>query len=828
MIILAIALLVSTLLGNVLIRFRAYENFSNAIYYRRMAQAQSLDDWLETGVEIVNNVHRILPHLHGQQITDIVASLAQEFEFIESLWVATHDGSFYDSSHFVPPDDPDFITYLRPWWLTAEAAGGETSITLPYVHATTGEQMAAVSRYIHNLNGQPAVIATNIYLNALGAMVSDFQAEVEGYLMVLGPNGEIIVHPDAMYMPSADGWQYISTFSGQGEVFGRLRAGENMIVHNCQNGVSSYFILFDLNTVGWSMVAIVPTSVVGTPIFQMVRTLVVLVACTLLVMALAIFIFTFVKIIKPVDNIRRNLKHVARGELNINIDLRNTSRDEIGWLTHDISGLVDAIKTIVHDLTIACQQYMKVGDMYYTINDRKYQNSFKEVILLVNTLLSQNTENIMSISAASNQIGDGDFSAALEIDDWPGEWVAIPESLNSLTSNLRDVTAEIDGMIEAAAVKGDLNFHIDTDKHRGDWREIMKGLNRIAKAVNAPITEIRNSIDILNQGMFSPPPITGDYAGDFLSIKNDWNDYVRGLPGYMTAISDCLGAIAAGDLTHSITKNLMGDYDDVRQSVNKIVSNLHKTMTEISMASEQVLSGANQISISANELSSGAQEQASAVQELNATIDMISQQTRQNAESAMSANELSSKSATTAQEGNNAVTQMVDAMMEIKESSRGISQIVKTIQDIAFQTNLLALNASVEAARAGEQGKGFAVVAEEVRTLAGRSQEAVNQTTTLIQDSISRVDSGSSIAGSTSKSLDAIVASADQVLQVIRRISNASKEQADAIVHVGEGLAQISRVTQGNSAVSEETASASQELNSQAEMLQQLVAFFKL
>jgi len=251
-------------------------------------------------------------------------------------------------------------------------------------------------------------------------------------------------------------------------------------------------------------------------------------------------------------------------------------------------------------------------------------------------------------------------------------------------------------------------------------------------------------------------------------------------------------------------------------------------MSEISTAADQVLSGASQISNSASGLASGAQEQASSIEELNAAIDVLNQQTQQNADNAMNANKLSSLSATNAQEGNKAMNQTLGAMLQIKESSGNISKIIKTIQDIAFQTNLLALNASVEAARAGEHGKGFSVVADEVRTLAGRSQEAANETTTLIQDSIEHVETGSRIAESTSNSLYSIVTSAGEVAEIIDSISTASQGQAVAIAQVSDGLAQISKVTQSNSGVSEETAAAAEELNSQADLLRQLVSFFKL
>ncbi|MCL2578129.1 MAG: methyl-accepting chemotaxis protein [Defluviitaleaceae bacterium] len=545
------------------------------------------------------------------------------------------------------------------------------------------------------------------------------------------------------------------------------------------------------------------------------------------------------KLISPIKHLASVVSDVSHGRVNINKDM-NLSHDEIGMLTNDVYGLVDVIKSIVDNLSEAHKQYMKVGNVYYQMDTSEYENSFKEVIENVNSLLKENAEDIMSMSGVLNQVSSGNFDLSMEVSAWPGDWAAIPIAVNNLTGNLKGVSAEINTMIDATANKGDLTFKTDAAKYDGDWRKIMSGLNDIAKAVAEPFKAIHMALDEMTDGNFDLDKIdkklaavglesnAAKYRGEFSEVIKAIETTVSEISSYISEITDVLAAVSGGDLTVTIRREYVGSFAAIKSSINNISASLNKTMSEISSASEQVLLGAKQISTSAMDLANGAQQQASAVEELNASVDIINQQTRQNADDASEASGLSNKSSANAKEGNEAMKHMLVAMSQIKESSNDISKIIKVIQDIAFQTNLLALNAAVEAARAGEHGKGFAVVAEEVRSLAARSQTAAEETTGLIGDSIARVDSGSNIAESTSASLDVIVKNANEVMGIISNISASSQEQAEAISQVSIGLGQISQVVQGNSAVSEEAAAASEELNSQAELLQQLVSFFKL
>ncbi len=284
--------------------------------------------------------------------------------------------------------------------------------------------------------------------------------------------------------------------------------------------------------------------------------------------------------------------------------------------------------------------------------------------------------------------------------------------------------------------------------------------------------------------------------------------------------------IAQGDLTVDVHPR--SAKDSLGHALKDMVEKLTNVVSEIKVSSDNVAAGSQQMSSTSQSMSQGATEQASSLEEITSSMNEIGSQTKQNAENAGQANNLANETRDVAEKGNEQMSQMVGAMTEINDSSQNISKIIKTIDEIAFQTNLLALNAAVEAARAGKHGKGFAVVAEEVRNLAARSAKAAKETAEMIEESVKKVEDGSGIANKTAEALQEIVGSVAKVTDLVGEIAAASNEQAQGVTQITQGLGQIDQVTQQNTSHAEESASAAEELSSQATMLQQLISTFTI
>ena len=287
--------------------------------------------------------------------------------------------------------------------------------------------------------------------------------------------------------------------------------------------------------------------------------------------------------------------------------------------------------------------------------------------------------------------------------------------------------------------------------------------------------------------------------------------------------------MGAGDLSQPV--GVYRGRDEIGELLQALAStqdNLVRVVGQVRQGSESVATASNQIAQGNQDLSARTENQASALEETAASMEELGGAVRQNADNAQAANQLAQRASAVAVRGGEVVTQVVDTMKGINESSRRIADIIGVIDGIAFQTNILALNAAVEAARAGEQGRGFAVVASEVRSLAGRSAEAAKEIKGLIADSVQRVDAGSTLVIQAGQTMDEVVASIRNVSDIVGEISAASAEQNNGVAQVGEAIGQIDQVTQQNAALVEEMAAAAASLNAQAHDLVTTVSVFRL
>ncbi|WP_312382545.1 methyl-accepting chemotaxis protein [Atlantibacter subterraneus] len=286
--------------------------------------------------------------------------------------------------------------------------------------------------------------------------------------------------------------------------------------------------------------------------------------------------------------------------------------------------------------------------------------------------------------------------------------------------------------------------------------------------------------------------------------------------------------IANGDLVRGIEVHGTNEMGQLAASLRHMQDELAKTVGEVRTGANAIYSGASEIAIGNNDLSSRTEQQAASLEETAASMEELTATVKQNAENARQASQLALSASETAQKGGKVVSNVVQTMHEIAGSSQKIADITSVIDGIAFQTNILALNAAVEAARAGEQGRGFAVVAGEVRNLASRSAQAAKEIKGLIEDSVSKVEVGSTLVESAGETMGEIVNAVTRVTDIMGEIASASDEQSRGIDQVGLAVAEMDRVTQQNASLVQESAAAAAALEEQASRLTQAVSVFRI
>ena len=347
----------------------------------------------------------------------------------------------------------------------------------------------------------------------------------------------------------------------------------------------------------------------------------------------------------------------------------------------------------------------------------------------------------------------------------------------------------------------------------------------IIRSITVPVSQVKDAANAIAKGQLS---INLEYSSsnELGQLADDIRSTAKALKQYVLEVKEGLNALGSGRLNYRSKVEFQGDFIELGQAVDEISGLLKDSMQQISSSAEQVSAGAEQVSNGAQGLAQGASEQAGSIEELAVSINEIAESVEDNAAGAVDSSKMAGDVGRSLLDCDEQMKALMQNIQQIKNNSHEITGIVKEIEDIAFQTNILALNASVEAARAGEAGRGFSVVAGEIRHLASKTTDASKLTAELIDRNTQAVMQGISAVDITARTLQTSVKGAQDVTRRVDQISKVSVQQADAISQIRRSVELISDIVQGNSATSEESAAASEELSAQAQILKELVEKF--
>ncbi|WLQ12687.1 methyl-accepting chemotaxis protein [Hahella aquimaris] len=353
-----------------------------------------------------------------------------------------------------------------------------------------------------------------------------------------------------------------------------------------------------------------------------------------------------------------------------------------------------------------------------------------------------------------------------------------------------------------------------------EWRDMTSQVNTER--------EVQRIVECARKGELNAKVELEGKQGFFLSLGEGLNALVEVMDDVLGDVSDVMEALAEGDLQERMREDHEGRFAALAEAVNGSMVRLDNIITQLIQSSDSVKASNQEISTGNNQLSERTEKQSSSLEETASSIEELSSNVSNTADNARQADQLSNLTRNTATEGGEVTQRAVTSMREINEASRKIAEIIGVIDDIAFQTNLLALNASVEAARAGEQGRGFAVVATEVRNLAQRSATSAKEIKDLIEDSVKKVQAGSSLVDESGQKLEEIIGNVKKVADLISDIAAATEEQSSGLDQVNQAVMELDEITQQNAALAEETASSAESSLESVEQMAQLMSFFKV
>jgi methyl-accepting chemotaxis protein len=482
-------------------------------------------------------------------------------------------------------------------------------------------------------------------------------------------------------------------------------------------------------------------------------------------------------LVTPLRTAAAQLDLIARGD--VPPPLRAGWKGDFGGVEASLDRCSDAIRALVAD-TRGLADAAIDGRLSVRADPARHGGDFRRIVEGVNGALDAVVAPLGAAAAELEGLSHGRVPAAIA-GEYRGDFARVKEGLARAAGAIRLLVEDVNGLAREA-IEGRLATRAGVERHQGEFRIVIEGVNRTLDAVTAPVDAATRALEAL-AGRDLRARVQGDYAADHARMKTAVN-----------ATADALG----------------------------------DALAQVGQAAAQVSSAATQIASSSQAVASGASSQADAVHRTAGRLAEMAAAAQRSAAEAEKAAALADGARATAGEGAQAAAEMASAMAKVQAAAHGTAPILKDMTEIALQTNLLALNAAVEAARAGEAGRGFAVVAEEVRALALRSKDAAARTERLIRGSLAEADGGRAAAARVAQRLEGIGAAVQEVSGVVGGIRDAARDQARVVDGVSRALAEVERVTHQNAASAEETSSAVVELSGQAEELAAMVGTFKV
>jgi methyl-accepting chemotaxis protein len=434
--------------------------------------------------------------------------------------------------------------------------------------------------------------------------------------------------------------------------------------------------------------------------------------------------------------------------------------------------------------------------------------SIAVLIILSIIIIAGITKALHKAVEAANHVANGNIDVDLTATS-KDETGILMDALSTMVNSIKRLISDGE-KLSTAAIAGQLEIRADADKHKGAYKELINGTNKIIDAIVEPIND------------------TGVV----------------------------LGLMATGDLTPRIMKDYPGKFGEMKSNINNLGDSLTDLISQLQESIHTTASASAEISATAETLASATQEQSSQTDEVAGAVEEMSRTVTENANGAVKTAEVAQQSGEVANVGGKVVQQTVAKMREISdvvktsaenilklgESSKKIGEIIGVIDDIADQTNLLSLNAAIEAARAGEQGRGFAVVADSVGKLAISTAGATKEIADMIkgiqaeteaavkamEKGTSEVENGIVLADKAGSSLENILTNINVLLDMVNQIASASEEQSATSEEIAKNVSSISKVTAESAKNLEDVASTANELAKMTETLTSLVSQFKV